>query len=432
MPAEDAPPASLPRSFSNTTVLPPRLTLAQEEAEACRIRQIYEQRDPFQNADLMHFIRTGQHSDRMLARPLTKRVSLERVARPYKWHAPTEEVTYEEGGTSPLQKSWMLPPIAQRPELIRRAHQLGHFGISATVYRIRDLPIGAAYWPGMQVDVANFVRECATCLQYSNAPPMQPLATASQVPGIFDEVAIDLLTGLPQTTTGYTGIFVITEYLSRFPFAYPIRGKTAEEAAACLMHYIALFGAPRVIRSDNGGEFVNKLVDALFTSFGIHRKLTTAYHPRSNGAVERLNRTLLGALSKMAHSQPLEWPNFLNYVLMAYRTTPHPAILGGTTTPFELVFGRPSNPLIDYSTSPSVEGSLVQSLLDRTHQIRRMVEISIPLAVQRQALVRNRQRAVQDATHAAQLQPPRLTKDTVVIAGRGGQRKIRPVGFSKK
>ncbi len=177
--------------------------------------------------------------------------------------------------------------------------------------------------------------------------------------------------------------------------------------------YRVVWRTPDYPGSDNGGEFVNKLVDALFTSFGIHRNLTTAYHPRSNGAVERLNRTLLGALSKMAHAQPLEWPTFLNYVLMAYRTTPHPGILGGTTTPFELVFGRPPNPMIDYATSLSVESSLVQSLLERTHQIRRMVEISIPLAVQRQSLVRDRQRAVQDAAHADQLQPP-LTKNTVV------------------
>ena len=260
---EDVPPPSLRRSFSSTIVLPARPTPEEEEAEDCRLRSIYEKRDPYRNPDLLHLIRTGQHTEVMMSRTAKERSSLERVAQPYKWHA-TSEMTYEEGGSSPLQKSWLLPLVAQRPEFIRRAHELAHFGISATLYRIRDLPFGAAYWPGMQMDVTRFVRECATCLQYSNAPPMQSLARASQVPGIFDEVAIDLLTGLPQSTGGYTGLFVITEYLSRFPFAYPIRGKTAEESAACLMHYIALFGAPRVIRSDNGGEFVNKLVDALF------------------------------------------------------------------------------------------------------------------------------------------------------------------------
>ncbi len=79
----------------------------------------------------------------------------------------------------------------------------------------------------------------------------------------MDRIGIDLVGGLPDTPSGYKGILVITDALSKYPFAVPIRTKTAQEIAEKLFTYISLFGPPKIILSDQGTEFLNKTFKVL-------------------------------------------------------------------------------------------------------------------------------------------------------------------------
>ena len=64
---------------------------------------------------------------------------------------------------------------------------------------------------------------------------------------------------------------------------------------------------------------------------------TTAYHPQSDGLVERWNRTLLHNLSTCVKDHPESWEDYVRAICMAYNTSVH-----ATTgfTPFYLMFGR--------------------------------------------------------------------------------------------
>jgi len=64
---------------------------------------------------------------------------------------------------------------------------------------------------------------------------------------------------------------------------------------------------------------------------------TTAYHPQSDGLVERMNRTLLMMLSIRAQEEEERWDEFLSELMMAYRASVHDTI---RFTPFHLMFGR--------------------------------------------------------------------------------------------
>ena len=79
-------------------------------------------------------------------------------------------------------------------------------------------------------------------------------------------------------------------------------------------------------------------------ALGIRRARTTPYHPSSNGAVERLHRTLHAGLSHYVNSSHTNWDEVLPFFLMAYRATPN--ITTGYS-PFFLLHGRemtlPSN-----------------------------------------------------------------------------------------
>ena len=87
--------------------------------------------------------------------------------------------------------------------------------------------------------------------------------------------------------------------------------------------FFALFGLPRQIHSDMGRNFECKLFQELCKLAGITKSRTTAFHPQSDGQVERLNRTILQMLRTTADDDPTNWPQRLDSIMAAYRMTVH-------------------------------------------------------------------------------------------------------------
>ena len=104
----------------------------------------------------------------------------------------------------------------------------------------------------MEKDVKSVIRSCTTCHRHQKVPRIHYEAKALEVVELFDRVGIDLVLGLPETDEGYKGIMVITEYLSKYPYAVAIKSKTVEEIAKNLFDYICLFGPPKILLSDQG------------------------------------------------------------------------------------------------------------------------------------------------------------------------------------
>src|ERR1043166_9953503 len=82
---------------------------------------------------------------------------------------------------------------------------------------------------------------------------------------------------------------------------------------------ICRFGTPKVIQSEQGTHFVNKVVKELTEKFRIKHSLSSPYHPQTNGLVERFNCTLCEGLAKVGNSLH-DWDKFIQLVLFAYRT----------------------------------------------------------------------------------------------------------------
>ena len=113
----------------------------------------------------------------------------------------------------------------------------------------------------MMVQIITVLKQCETCARNKKESELNHPAIALKVTGLFDRVGIDLTFGLPESSEGYIGVMVITEALSKFPWAKPIRSKSAKEIANILKEYICIFGAPKSIVSDRGTEFNNEIVD---------------------------------------------------------------------------------------------------------------------------------------------------------------------------
>lgn len=87
--------------------------------------------------------------------------------------------------------------------------------------------------------------------------------------------------------------------------------------------FIARFGAPLEIHTDQGRNFQSDLFKAVCKLFGAPQTRTTPYHPASNGQVERSNRSLLQMIRCYINRDQTVWNEQLPLLLAAYRSTRH-------------------------------------------------------------------------------------------------------------
>src|SRR5947199_5571569 len=208
----------------------------------------------------------------------------------------------------------------------------GHFGVDATYNEIAD----RYYWKGMYDNIKKYIKSCDTCQkrgQKGGKSYLNPIEVGEP----FERIRIDFVGPLEGTKKRNKYILIVTDYLTKWPEAIAMKEATAENVVEFIYKgIICTHGCPKVILSDRGTHFRNKLVDGLCEKFEIKHKLLSPYHPQTNGLVERFNRTLCESLAKVSGKED-EWDEHIESILFAYRTIRH-----NTTrkTPFFIVYGR--------------------------------------------------------------------------------------------
>ncbi len=203
-----------------------------------------------------------------------------------------------------------LIPMADRRGVFRAIHELAHAGIRAT----RRLMAARVVWRGMASDVAAWGRDCQLCARGKASPqhtaPVQPIPVPERR---FTHVHVDLVGPLPASAEGY--LFTMVDRSSRWLEAVPLKSMAAEDCVDVLISaWVARFGVPTIITADQGRQFTSALWAGLTKLLGIKHVQTTAYHPQSNGMVERTHGQLKAALrARLAGSR---WPEHLPWVLL--------------------------------------------------------------------------------------------------------------------
>jgi hypothetical protein len=180
--------------------------------------------------------------------------------------------------------------------------------------------VKASYcWPRMSKDITEIARSCMGCQlgKIHKHVHLEPEHIA--VPRRrFSHLHIDLVGPLPKSA-GFTHLFTIIDRTTRWPEAIPVSSTAAADCAAALFAgWIQRFGLPTTLTSDRGPQFTSALWAALCRLLDITHIPTTAYHPQSNGLVERFHRRLKDALRARAAGS--DWSAHLPWVMLGIRS----------------------------------------------------------------------------------------------------------------
>lgn len=220
---------------------------------------------------------------------------------------------------------WVGNNPSLQQQLIQALHSSplgGHSGIPATVKQIQAL----FAWPGLKKQVEHFVKSCPTCQQ---AKPkwvkypglLQPLETPSAA---WQVISLDFVEGLP-SSHGFTCILVVVDLFSKYSHFIAIKHPfTALSVAKIFMiHICKLHGMPAAIVSDHDRIFRSQLWRELFRLSGVDLRLSSVYHPQSDGQTERVNQCLEQYLPCFANAAPSKWYEWIHLAEFWYNSSWH-------------------------------------------------------------------------------------------------------------
>jgi hypothetical protein len=153
--------------------------------------------------------------------------------------------------------------------------------------------------PHIRNDIRTETNHCLPCqrvnIQRQGYHPLKSINAARPM----DHVQVDLIVGIPVSTEGYTAIAVSKDIHTGYIWLHPLTTKGATEVATAIMSIIRQFGPMKVLHTDNGKKFKNRVLCKITEFTRIHHRFGSSFHPRAQGAVERENVEIERLLRKI-------------------------------------------------------------------------------------------------------------------------------------
>lgn len=220
-------------------------------------------------------------------------------------------------------------------------------------------------------------RTCERCIRRKARAQRGAKLVYIKVYAPLELVCIDYLS-LEPDSSDTRNILVITDYFTKFSWAFPTKDQTAKTVASVLWeNLICHFGFPKRIHSDQGANFESELVKELCTLAGVKSR-TTPYHPRGN-PVERFNRTLLDLLGALSDKKKEHWRKYVRPLVHAYNCTRNDAT---GESPFLLMFGRQPRLPIDLCFGINPKGYNSKTHTHYVTELKQRLRYAYKLAVQ--------------------------------------------------
>lgn len=168
-----------------------------------------------------------------------------------------------------------------------------------------------------------YIQKCEICEERKDPPnKKRHFLKKYVVSGPFERIATEIAVPFP-TIVINCNILVVGDYFTKLTEAYPVENITAETLADVIFRaWIKRYGCPVEVQSDQGRQYERTLFLELCRMLQLNKTRTNPLHPRSDGMIERMNKTIQDMLSKYMSLQK-DWDLQLDYVTLAYNSTPN-------------------------------------------------------------------------------------------------------------
>lgn len=237
-----------------------------------------------------------------------------------------------------------LVPTSFRRQVFDSLHELNHPGTRGSARLVASRYV----WPFMQRDCRLWAKQCPLCQRAKiGRHVVSPLGDFAPATARLHHVHIDIVGPLPPAGP-YRYLLTAIDRYTRWPEAWPLERITAEEVAEKFFSgWVARYGAPAKVTTDQGRQFESQLFRALGSCVGFARSRTTSYHPCSNGLIERFHRDLKAAL--MCHPSRT-WLEALPLVLLGIRSAYKEDLKCSAA---DLLYGQPLRLPGEFLSAPS-------------------------------------------------------------------------------
>ncbi|MDA4119333.1 MAG: reverse transcriptase domain-containing protein [Thaumarchaeota archaeon] len=257
------------------------------------------------------------------------------------------------------------------------------------------------FWPQMDEDIARFVANCHACRR-SKVPRdktpglLHPLPKPDRP---WQHISVDFKS-MPPDKEGNNTVCVFVCRFSKRPISIPCKKEVDAKVLAGLYmsHVHRYFGPATTIVSDRGPQFISAFWREFCHALGTKLKLSTPYHPQTDGQTENANQWIDQRLRPFVGAFQDDWSELIHIIDYAAATLPQDST--GFSS-FEVEFGyQPRSPIdwerpaeqIDVPKNIQAAQKDARSHISRIHQVWKWCHEAIAKSQERQSKQANKYR----------------------------------------
>jgi hypothetical protein len=197
------------------------------------------------------------------------------------------------------------------------------------------------WWTRMKREIAKYVSECDTC-QRVKASHLKASGTLQSLPipsWKWEDISMNFIVGLPNTSQKHDSIWVIIDRLTKTAHFLSMHTTylAKKYAEVYLDQIVRLHGIPKTIIFYRGAPFIARFWEQLQSALGTKLIRSSAYHPQTDGQMERVNQILEDMLRACIIHYGTSWDKCLALAEFSYNNSYQSSL---QMSPFEALYGR--------------------------------------------------------------------------------------------